>query len=84
MYLRTVTYQMQNQMESLLPCFHQAQRRNLALLVTGMAYSKSVNLPQAASSVAVKGIQVESRVQRFERLLQSPKACPAGGSHPDR
>lgn len=82
MYLRAVSYQMQRQIESLLPCFHKAQRRNLAFMVMGMAYSKSVNLPQVASAVPVNKIQVESRVQRFERLLQCPKFVPLSTLRP--
>jgi hypothetical protein len=76
MYLRAVTYQMQHQIESLVPRFHKAHQRNLALLVTGIAYSKSVCLPQAASAIFVHGIQLESRVERFERLLQCQKFVP--------
>ncbi|MCA1605162.1 MAG: IS4 family transposase [Acidobacteria bacterium] len=41
-----------------------------------MAYSKSVNLPHAAGAVFVHGIQLESRVERFERLLQCQKFVP--------
>ncbi len=48
MYLRKVIYQMQWQIESLIPSFHLSQRRNLALMVVGMVYAKSVNLPQIA------------------------------------
>jgi hypothetical protein len=73
MYLRETIYQMQNQIESMIPCFHKSHRRNLALMVVGMAYKKSVQLPQIASGVYVKGIQLESRVERFERLLQCEK-----------
>ncbi len=73
MYLRAVTYQMQNQIESLIPCFHKSHRRNLALMVVGMAYQKSVQLPHIATSVYVNGIELESRVERFERLLQCEK-----------
>jgi hypothetical protein len=49
---------------------------NLVLLVIGIAYSRSVNLPKAATAVPYKKIQVESRVQRFERLLQCDKFVP--------
>ena len=73
MDLRAVTYQMQQQVESVLPCFHKTQPKNLALLVTGIAYRKSVSLPHAASAVFVPGIEVESRVERFERLVQCHK-----------
>ena len=62
MYLRNVIYQMQTQIESLLPCFHRSHRRNLALMVVGMVYAKSVNLPQQiASSAKPANIQLESR-----------------------
>ena len=43
MYLRKVIYQMQWQIESLIPSFHLSQRRNLASMVVGMVYAKSVN-----------------------------------------
>lgn len=76
MYLPTVQYQMQYQIESKLPRFHKSHRKNLALMVVGMAYEKSVQLPQLAQGVRVQGIQVESRVQRFERVLQCPKLQP--------
>jgi hypothetical protein len=42
MYLPTVQYQMQYQIESRLPPFHKSHRKNLALMVVGMAYQKSV------------------------------------------
>lgn len=76
MYLRKVIYQMQTQIESLIPCFHRSHRRNLALMVVGMVYAKSVNLPQIASFAKPGEIQLESRVQRFERLLKCRKLVP--------
>jgi hypothetical protein len=76
MYLRNVIYQTQTQIESLIPCFHRSHRRNLALMVVGMCYAKSVNLPQIASFAKPADIQLEARVQRFERLLKSEKLVP--------
>ena len=76
MYLRQVIYQMQTQIESLIPCFHRSHRRNLALMVVGMVYAKSVNLPQIASYAKPVDIQLESRVQRFERVLKCRKLVP--------
>ena len=76
MYLRKVIYQMQTQIESLIPCFHRSHRRNLALMVVGMVYAKSVNLPQIASFAKSAEIQLEARVQRFERVLKCPKLVP--------
>ncbi len=64
MYLRKVIYQMQTQIESLIPCFHRSHRRNLASMVVGMVYAKSVNLPQIASYAKPAEMQLESRVQR--------------------
>jgi len=64
MYLRKVIYQMQTNIESLIPSFHRSHRRNLALMVVGMVYAKSVNLPQIASYAKPADIQLESRVQR--------------------
>ncbi|HVF28930.1 MAG TPA: IS4 family transposase [Pyrinomonadaceae bacterium] len=46
------------------------------MLVIGMAYARSVCLPQAATSAPVKGIQLDSRVARFERLLRCEKFVP--------
>lgn len=76
MYLRKVTYQLGVRLKSLIPCFHKSHLENLVLLVIGIAYSRSVNLPRAATAVPYKRIQVESRVQRFERLLQCEKLVP--------
>jgi Transposase DDE domain len=45
-------------------------------LVIGIAYSRSVSLPKAASAVPYRRIQVESRVERFERLVQCEKLIP--------
>ncbi len=73
MYLPTVQYQMHYQIESRLPPFHKAHRKNLALMVVGMAYQKSVQLPQIAQGVRVGQTQIEGRVQRFERVVQCPK-----------
>lgn len=82
MYLRKVIYQMQGQIESLLPCFHRSHRRNLASMVVGMVYARSVNLPQIAGSAKPAGIQLEARVQRFERLLKCPKLVPLDALKP--
>lgn len=76
MYLRKVIYQMQLQIESRIPCFHRSQRRNLASMVVGMVYARSVNLPQIASFAKPSSIQLEARVQRFERVLKCRKLIP--------
>lgn len=76
MYLRNIIYQTQTRIESLIPCFHKSHRRNLALMVVGMVYARSVNLPQIASFAKPANIQLEARVQRFERLLKSEKLVP--------
>ena len=73
MYLPTVQYQMHYQIESRLPRFHKSHRKNLVLMVVGMAYQKSVQLPQIAQGVCVGKTQIEGRVQRFERVVQCPK-----------
>lgn len=82
MYLRKVTYQLGLRVKSLVPCFHQSHLENLALLVIGIAYSRSVALPRAAEAVPYKRIQVESRVQRFERLVQCAKLVPLDALQP--
>ena len=76
MYLRQVIYQMQTKIESLLPCFHRAERRNLASMIVGMVYARSVNLPLIASCVPLAKTQLEARVQRFERVLKCRKLVP--------
>jgi hypothetical protein len=76
MYLRKIIYQMQTNIESLIPSFHRSHRRNLATMVVGMCYAKSVNLPQIASFAKPANIQLEARVQRFERVVQCPKLVP--------
>ena len=65
MYLRKVTYQFGVRLKSLIPRFHKAHLENLALLVIGIAYSRSVSLPKAASATPYRRIQIESRVERF-------------------
>jgi hypothetical protein len=76
MYLRKVTYQLGVRLKSLVPCFHKPNVENLVLLVIGIAYGRSVCLPKAAQAVPYNRIQVESRVQRFERLVQCEKWVP--------
>lgn len=76
MYLRKVAYQLSVRVKSLVPCFHKSHLQNLALLVIGITYSRSVSLPKAAGAVPFKRIQLESRVERFERLLQCDKLVP--------
>jgi len=76
MDLRTVTSQLGLRVKSLAPCFPTSHLENLALLVIGIVYSRSVSLPKAAGAVPDKRIQVESRVERFERLLQCEQLVP--------
>lgn len=76
MYRRNVIYQLGTRLKSLLPCFHKAHHENLIWLVVGIVYARRVNLPAAAGQAPGKKIQRESRVQRFERLLQCPKFVP--------
>jgi Transposase DDE domain len=82
MYLRQVTYQLGWRLKSLIPCFHKSHLENLVLLVVGIAYSRSVSLPKAAGAVPHKRIQLESRVERFERLLQCEKLEPLSALKP--
>src|SRR5262249_3073412 len=82
MYLRNVTYQLGLRVKSLVPCFHKSHLENLALLVIGIAYSRSVSLPKAAGAVPYKRIQIESRVERFERLVQCEKLVPLDALKP--
>lgn len=76
MYLRTVIYQLGTRLKSLLPCFHKSHHENLIWLIVGMTYGRTVSLPGAARKAPGKRIQLEGRVQRFERLLQCPKFVP--------
>lgn len=82
MYLRKVAYQLGMRVKSLVPCFHKSHVQNLALLVVGIAYSRSVSLPKAAGAVPFKRIQLESRVERFERLVQCEKLVPLDALKP--
>jgi hypothetical protein len=82
MYLRKVAYQLGVRVKSLVPCFHKSHMQNLALLVIGIAYSRSVSLPKAAGAVPFKRIQLESRVERFERLVQCEKLVPLDALKP--
>jgi len=82
MYLRKVTYQLGLRVKSLVPCFHKSHLENLVLLVIGIAYSRSVCLPKAAQQAPYKRIQIESRVQRFERLVQCEKLVPLDALKP--
>jgi len=76
MQLRTVRYQMQVRLKSLLPCFHKSHVANLAAMVVGITSARSVSLPQVAQHTPFGSIQVESRVERFERMLACPKLIP--------
>lgn len=76
MYLRQVIYQLGMRLKSLVPCFHKSHHENLIWLVVGIAYAHTVSLPGAARQAPGKRIQLEARVQRFERLLQCPKLVP--------
>jgi hypothetical protein len=82
MYLRKITYQLGVRVKSLVPCFHKSHLQNLTLLVIGIAYSRSVSLPKAAGAVPYGRIQLESRVERFERLLQCEKLLPLDALKP--
>lgn len=82
MYLRSVTYQLGVRLKSLVPCFHKSHLENLVLLVVGIAYARSVSLPKAAGAVPYNRIQLESRVERFERLLQCEKLEPLSALKP--
>ena len=82
MYLRKVTYQLVQKIKSLVPSFHQPHHENLALLIVGLVYGRSVSLPKAAAAVPYQRIQVASRVERFERLVQCPKLVPLTALQP--
>ncbi len=76
MRLREITYQMSLRLKRLLPVFHKSHFENLILMVVGMVYSRSVSLPKVAEYAPVKKIQLESRVERLERLLRCAKLVP--------
>jgi hypothetical protein len=82
MYLRHITYQLGVRVKSCVPCFHKSHLQNLVLLVIGIAYSRNVSLPKAAEHAPYRGIQLESRVQRFERLVQCEKLVPLDALKP--
>jgi hypothetical protein len=76
MKLREIKYQMSLRLKSLLPVFHKSHYENLIWMVVGMVYSRSVMLPWVAEHAPVGQIQLESRVERFERLLRCAKLEP--------
>jgi len=76
MYLQTISYQLGVRVKGLVPYFHKSHLENLMLLVIGIAYRRSVSLPKAASAVPYRRIQLESRVERFELLVQCEKLIP--------
>jgi len=63
-------------LKRVIPVFHKSHRENLIWMVVGMVYSRSVTLPKVAEHAPVKTIQMESRVERFERLLRCVKLNP--------
>jgi hypothetical protein len=67
---------MQGRLRTLLPCFHKTHRDNLSLMVVGMVLAQSVSLPAIARFVPLSSIQLEGRVQRFERLLRCQRFTP--------
>src|SRR5436853_947678 len=76
MYLRNIIYQMKGLLKSLIGEFHKSHTENLAAMIVGIVYSRNVTLPKIAERAPVKPIQLESRVQRFERLLACEKFVP--------
>ena len=69
MYLRKTIYQMSERMKSIIEVFHKGHRENLVSMIVGIVYARHVSLPSIAQHAPMKKIQLESRVQRFERLL---------------
>jgi hypothetical protein len=63
-------------LKSLLPVFHKSHVENLIGMVVGMVYSRSMTLPRVAEHAPVSHIQLESRVERFERRRRCAKLEP--------
>ncbi len=76
MYLRNIIYQMQWRLKSLIGRFHKSHNENLVSMIVGIVYARNVQLPKIAERSPMKAIQLESRVQRFERLLACEKFIP--------
>jgi len=76
MYLRQTMYQMSVRLKSIIWVFHKAHVENLVAMIVGIVYARSVSLPKIAQHAPIKQIQLESRVQRFERLLECGKFVP--------
>lgn len=75
--IRKVFYQMQYRLGQMLPVFHKAHVKNLIGLVVGIVHAEGVTLPRAASRAPLGSkVQLEARVQRFERLLKCGKFVP--------
>lgn len=73
MYLRNIIYQMQGQLKRVIGKFHKTHNDNLVSMIVGMVYARNVGLPKIAERSPMKAIQMESRVERFERLLACEK-----------
>jgi hypothetical protein len=54
MYPRKVAYRLGLRVKSLVLPFHKSRLGNLALLVVGIAYSRSVSLPKACLGCALQ------------------------------
>lgn len=76
MYLRKIIYQMQGHLKRVIGKFHKSHNENLVSMIVGIAYARNAGLPKIAERSPMKAIELESRVQRFERLLRCEKFIP--------
>lgn len=76
MYLRNIIYQMQGRLKRLIGTFHKSHNENLVSMIVGIVYGRNAGLPKIAERAPMKAIQLESRVERFERLLCCEKFIP--------
>jgi hypothetical protein len=63
-------------LKSMITPFHKTHIENLVAMIVGIVYARAVTLPKIAGHAPMKDIQLESRVQRFERLLDCGKFLP--------
>jgi len=56
--------------KSLVQRLHKSRLQNLAIRVVRIANSESASLPKATRVALYNRLQIESHVERFERLLQ--------------
>lgn len=76
MRLLKLRYQILGKLQTLSTGLHKPALNNLAYLVTGIAAGQTVRLPQVARHLPLRRLQIASRVERLERVLQAKSFVP--------